>query len=346
MQNKINSKLTPKMKWNTVPWYVILVSAYPILALLAHNATEVPLTDALLPLGISAIGAMVVIFSLHVILRNWQSAALVTTILLIMFFSYGHIYSYLKGIQVAGFFVFSHRNLVPIFIILAGLGTLWAFQKKRSLENITIVLNLTSMILIIMPVFQISLVSWRKWKAWHESSQTVQVSLRENANSSDQEYPDIYYIILDAYGRSDIIKTLYDYDNSDFINSLESLGFYVADCSQSNYAQTELSLASSLNMDYLDALNASFISGNTDRSPLWPLIKHSAVRAFLESLGYKTVAFATGYGWTEIDDADIYLAPQIGAWELVVFNIYYYRPPLVESCWMPRSSGCPIPQMT
>jgi hypothetical protein len=319
-KNRINSELARKMKWNTFPWYIVLVSAYPILALLAHNAIEVAFTDAILPLGISVIGAIIIMLILFVILRNWQRAALVTAILLILFFSYGHIYSYLKGIQSSGFFVFRHRTLVPIFLVLAGLGTFWAVQKKRSLGNITLVLNLTSSILIIMPVFQISLVYWKQWKAWHEPSQTIQVSLNENTVSNDQEYPDIYYIILDAYGRSDIIKTLYDYDNSDFIDSLESLGFYVADCSQSNYAQTELSLASSLNMDYLDALNPAFVPGNTDRSPLWPLIKHSAVRTFLESHGYKTVAFATGYGWTEIDDADIYLAPQTGAWELSSFQ--------------------------
>jgi hypothetical protein len=37
------------------------------------------------------------------------------------------------------------------------------------------------------------------------------------------------------------------------------------------------------------------------------LIKHSAARQYLENLGYTTIAFKTGFHWTEITDADIYL---------------------------------------
>jgi hypothetical protein len=58
--------------------------------------------------------------------------------------------------------------------------------------------------------------------------------------------PDIYYIILDAYGRADTLQSLFDYDNSEFLDFLEAKGFYVADCAQSNYSQTILSLSSSL----------------------------------------------------------------------------------------------------
>jgi hypothetical protein len=45
----------------------------------------------------------------------------------------------------------------------------------------------------------------------------------------------------------------------------------VARCSQANYAQTELSLASSFNFDYLQALDPEyFIPSNTKRAHLWP----------------------------------------------------------------------------
>ena len=321
MKIKRKSPGQPKQwNWKAVPWHVLLLSAYPILALLAHNATEVAPTVALLPLAISAASAGILLLVLYVLLRNWQRAALVTTILLILFFSYGHIYSLLKGIHISVFFVFRHRTLAPIFLILAGLGTWWACRKKLNIQNVTLTLNVTGIILIIMPVIQSSLVSWKQWNAWRESSQTVPSSLNAGTVSTFQESPDIYYIILDSYTRADTIQKLYGYDNSNFHNSLEELGFYVADCSQSNYAQTELSLASSLNLDYLDVLNASFVPGNTDRSPLWPLIRNSVIRQFLESRGYKTIAFQTGYGWTQITNADIYLAPHPGAWELNIFQ--------------------------
>jgi len=311
----------PKQRnWKAIPWHVFLLSAYPILALLAHNATEVAPTVAFLPLAISVLSAGILLLVLNVLLRNWQRAALMTTILLILFFSYGHIYSYLKGIHISGFFVIRHRSLAPIFLILAGLGIWWACRTKQNIHSVTLMLNVTGIILIIMPVIQISSIFLKQWTAWRESSQTIPSSLNTGAVSTSQETPDIYYIILDAYGRADNIQELYGFDNSKFLNLLEEQGFFVAECSQSNYAQTELSLASSLNFDYLDALNAAFVQGNTDRSPLWPLIKNSAIRQFLESQGYKTIAFATGYGWTEINDADIYLTPQVGAWEMNSFQ--------------------------
>jgi hypothetical protein len=135
-----------------------------------------------------------------------------------------------------------------------------------------------------------------------------------------QNLPDIYYIVLDAYGRADQIQKHLDYDNTAFLEALEEQGFFIGSCSQSNYAQTELSLASSLNFNYLDELGDTFISGSSDRSPLWPLIRYSALRQFLEAQGYTTIAFATGYGWSEVSDADIFFKPQTGALELNSFQ--------------------------
>jgi hypothetical protein len=42
-------------------------------------------------------------------------------------------------------------------------------------------------------------------------------------------------------------------------------------------------------------------------------IQHSITRQLLEDMGYITIAFETGYNWTEFKDADIYLAPEIGS---------------------------------
>ncbi len=37
---------------------------------------------------------------------------------------------------------------------------------------------------------------------------------------------DIYFIVLDGYGRSDVLKEFYEYDNSDFLRGLKEKGFY------------------------------------------------------------------------------------------------------------------------
>jgi hypothetical protein len=310
-----------RLNWKTIPWYVLIFPIYPILALLGHNITEVSPVVAVAPLTISIVSAGILLLVFHALVRDWQRAALAVTVIVVLFFLYGHIYSYLKGINFSGFYLFRHRSLGIIWLILAVLGIWWAWRTKSNLHSLTLGLNVTGVVLFLLPVIQIGMGLWIQQNAWREASQpSLSAALPEGTALPLQEKPDIYYIILDSYGRADRLQELYGYDNSEFLNSLERMGFTIANCSQTNYNQTELSLASSLNFNYLEELGKSFIKGNTDRSPLWPLIKNSALRKFLESQGYKTIAFATGYGWTEIDNADIYLSPQTGAWELNSFQ--------------------------
>jgi hypothetical protein len=121
--------------------------------------------------------------------------------------------------------------------------------------------------------------------------------------------PDVYYFILDSYTRQDLLKSAFGYDNTEFLDALRERGFYIAECSQSNYVRTEISLASSLNMMYLQQLDDAFTPESTARRTLWDSLKHSAARYNFESMGYKTVNFATGFAWNELDDADVFVEP-------------------------------------
>ncbi|HEM61567.1 MAG TPA: hypothetical protein ENO24_04700, partial [Chloroflexi bacterium] len=120
---------------------------------------------------------------------------------------------------------------------------------------------------------------------------------------------DIYYIILDGYARADVLQEVYQYDNTEFIEYLSSKGFYVASESRSNYCQTFLSLASSLNMTHLDDLAARVGPESRARRPAVNMIWYSDVARLLKGLGYTTVAFSTGWWGTEITQADLYLSP-------------------------------------
>ncbi len=127
--------------------------------------------------------------------------------------------------------------------------------------------------------------------------------------SASPTSPNVYYIILDAYGRSDVLKDLYNFDNSSFISYLKGKGFFVADQSHSNYNQTPASLSSSLNMKYINELEDQMGKSSTDRRPLEELIADSQVAGLFQSLGYQFVTFDTGSLITQIPDSDIYLAP-------------------------------------
>jgi hypothetical protein len=111
--------------------------------------------------------------------------------------------------------------------------------------------------------------------------------------------PDIYYIIFDGYGRADVLEDYYQFRDQEFLDYLANRGFYVAQHSHSNYAQTYFSLASSLNLNYLDPIQATMGTQSRDRAPLRYLIENNAVVRSLKAMGYKYVFLSSDYHATE-----------------------------------------------
>jgi hypothetical protein len=115
--------------------------------------------------------------------------------------------------------------------------------------------------------------------------------------------PDIYYIILDAYGRADVLERLYGVDNAPFLASLERKGFYIARESHTNYIQTALSIPAALNSTYLQP-EPEGVSGAAYFSHL---IAQNGLFRLLKECGYRTLAFKTGFFFTNHLDVDVTL---------------------------------------
>jgi hypothetical protein len=111
--------------------------------------------------------------------------------------------------------------------------------------------------------------------------------------------PDVYCIVLDGYARADMLAAHYGFDNSGFIQALERRGFQVAAASEANYSWTFLSLASTLNFDYLPALLEGEIDrASVDRQEAYRLLRDNAVASFLRSRGYRYVHLQSTWGGT------------------------------------------------
>jgi hypothetical protein len=67
---------------------------------------------------------------------------------------------------------------------------------------------------------------------------------------------------------------------------LTSKGFYVASNSVSNYPLTSQSLASSLNLEYINYLGDEVGEDSSDRTVVYPMLKGHEVQHFLKSRGY------------------------------------------------------------
>lgn len=79
--------------------------------------------------------------------------------------------------------------------------------------------------------------------------------------------PDIYYIIFDRYASAWTLKEIYNFNNSEFITYLSNKGFYIASESKSNYLRTGHSLASSLNMEFINYLSKNMGEDSDDWNP-------------------------------------------------------------------------------
>ena len=281
----------------------LLIAAYPVLALLAYNIEEISPRMSLRALATSLIVSVVLLLFCRWLLKDWNKAGLVASITLILFFSYGHVYKLAETMN-SSLLLGRHRILTPTFLVIWSLLVWLVVRQKGDLSGANRIFNLVAAVAIFFPLFTLGRFAF-------ETLTTSTPTLEKQASAQfEGPKPDIYYIILDGYSRADALAEMYDFDNTDFIQGLEALGFYVAPCSLSNYAQTLLSLSSSMNMDYLQSLDPDYANPqHNSRAALPGYIHHGAVRQYLENLGYHIIAFDSGLTWTNLLDADVFLKP-------------------------------------
>ncbi len=288
-----------------IPIHPFFFAMNPVLALLATNIVEVEIPVVLRPLILTILFSTLILIVTRLALGDVHKAALVTTFFLILFFTYGHVYQVIESKEIFGVNIGRHRYLVPFYVVIGGLGIGVILFKVKDYISATQVMNFVGAFLLVFPLIQIIGFSVRISKG-----EMAVGRLDETIPASDlkptKDLPDIYYIVLDTYTRADALQRYFNFDNSAFLNQLKALDFYVADCSRSNYSYTQAAIVAALNMQYLPDLRDELDELSLGMEDVWVLLKQSLVRRKLEDVGYKTVAFDTGYEWSQISDADYY----------------------------------------
>jgi hypothetical protein len=294
-------------RWVVHPF---LIAIYPILALGAQNAGQVLLRDLVGLIAVVVLAVLASLLVLHFALRDVRKAGLITSLAVVLFATFATVHEACELIatRLGPYWVKGEYRVYPMALVLfevlllAGLARMFLVKIKDA-RAATSFLNVFALFLVIFPFSILVLV-----KAPTAARPPRQAVAFELPPRSDRpQLPDIYYIILDGYARSDVMKELFQFDNEPFLQRLERKGFYVARRSTSNYCQTPLSLSSSLNAVYLDDLVKAL---GVDQTELTDLIGTNNVVATLRPLGYKFVTFATGFDPTEHPEADVYSTPR------------------------------------
>ncbi|MEK7480994.1 MAG: glycosyltransferase [Patescibacteria group bacterium] len=266
-------------------------AAFPLLFLFAFNIEQTSLDNLFLPLTLALSGAGL-FFSISFLLfkRSIVKAALFSAAFFLIFFAFGHVRNALENITLFGIDVGRDRHVLFGFgfMIAAIFGIL--FRMARSLDYVVRLLFILGLILIAFPLFSIA--SFEARTLWQNNERVVPQdnSLSKGDAISRDALPDVYYIILDGYAHESTLRRIYEFDNSAFIARMREYGFFIPAGSRANYAQTHLSLASALSMNYLPA----FSEDAAPRKTTYPLIQKNAVARFLHGHGYRFIHISSG----------------------------------------------------
>ena len=273
-----------------------------------------------LPSGLFAVAAPVIFYIVNRdnrILNGWteiSGSILITLTSGIIFYTLVYLLTRkaypagaITAILILGTFYLWQIALLLALVVLICLGALRLLRQEISFFKLNLLFCALSLALVGLYGGQLGIFLARQ-PSISPTNLVEPIIASQFSLDKNIQKPDIYYIILDGYGRADMLQSVYGYDNSDFIRALQGLGFIIADQSRANYPQTVLSLGSSLNMQYLDRLAAQMDSSNA-----WWLSKdalyHSQVRQFLEAQDYRTVFIASGFDYTDIRDGDEFIKP-------------------------------------
>ncbi len=286
----------------------LLISLYPILFLFSHNIGELSAQVVIKPLAVSFLAAVVLWWVLTGIFKSAARSALLTSLLLFLFFSYGHFEKLMADFKVVilGLWLGPTKILSVLwlgFIVL----TVYGLRKSKSeFAGLTKFLNFISLCLVLLTVFNVALFYLQQDNRPAAVASNAAVKSSPNMVNTD---PDIYYIILDEYLRSDMLKEIYRYDNSAFVSELQRRGFYIVQSARANYAHTALSVASSLNLRYVNEEAKKQLEGNSrSRIPIARLIEDNFLARFLRERGYRFIALNSGYWGTRIASADLFIS--------------------------------------
>jgi hypothetical protein len=274
----------------------LAVAFYPVIMLFAANVNLFPPKDMGRPLAyiIAAIASLWVVSAL--LLRSRSGGAIAASLSLIAFFTYDYVWRPVKHVLSTSFLgptLFPALARTPLLIwswLVTGLVILLLANKLKNRTTITGAFNVVAFALLTMALGKTALAEVAKNNVQRISAAGPSVPAKISGL-----LPDIYYIILDGYGREDELQQVFGLSNHAFTEQLTSAGFDVLPRSRANYSQTELCLAAILNLDYVQNLVKPKRSDDPNRYPIDDLLNDNKVTQFLKSVGYQTVSITSGF---------------------------------------------------
>jgi hypothetical protein len=280
-----------------------LFAIFPLVFLLSYNIDFISPSEILFP----SLIILAITFTLWILLgfifKNRKKSAFIVSLGVILFSFYGHVYILLDGDVYDDKFV-PHELLLSIFLIFFIIGTFYFIKTKRELDKVTVIANTIAIVLVAISLVNIGI---NIDVDTFEKSDTI----IETTNNL-QQFPDIYYIILDEYAHSDLLQKYLNFDNSEFLNFLSEEGFHNSPITYSNYARTTVSMPSILNAEYVHLNLEQYGVSTLTPNLVTYLTFENKVMAYLKLKGYTIYTHNSGH-WptTQFSNSDYHLCDDV-----------------------------------
>jgi hypothetical protein len=264
----------------------LLFGAFPVLFLFRQNLWGLTPAEIALPLAatLAAIAALQLAGGL--VTRRPRKVGVVLSLVALLFFSYGHVWRVVSDGQGRVLGIDADVVLGAASVLLVGLVTIASVRTTKPLNVLTGVLNVIA--LATLATVAVPLGAELLQNRATAATPADGVDGLEAATTPKRK-PDIYYLVFDRYAGARTLQELFGYDNRELLDFLHEQRFQVADRARANYQATVPSLASSLNMRYLDWIADSMKGRSNSSLPMYDAIRSSEVARSLQQRGYRYV---------------------------------------------------------
>lgn len=278
----------------------LLLAVYPILSLWAENLRETKPAEAVPPLlAAAAVGLLLSVLA-RLCARGAGAASLLASGAVVALWAWSPLAAAIEpragGDVAAG-------SLAGVLLLAALLALGFGLSRFPRSGDLAVPALLAACTLLAFPAFRLAGAALRAATA--DGPPVAPTPAPPSTPTPGS--PDVYWIVLDAFGRSDVLRERYDLAPG-LAEQLEGLGFYVAERSAANYTTTLHSIPATLNLDYVQRL---LPTARGSAAPLLRLVRDSELVRRLRARGYTWVAYSSGYAVTELkqSEADVVIAP-------------------------------------
>jgi hypothetical protein len=258
----------------------VFLAAYTVVFLWLRNTEETRGGEAaIIVFCVAALTAGLLVATKKLLGDEDRAAALVGCGV-VLFLGYGHVYSLVSG--GAGL---RHRYLLAAVVIVLA-SVIWlSFRTRAFGPGFSRAASLsTGLLLLLAGVSALGRVGGSP-----RSTPEVAAELLHGAHQASlrASQPDVYCLYLDGYARADVLAGVFSFDNAPFIERLQARGFSIMPDAFANYPTTLASLASALNLSYLQG-DEGLLGQVEDFGQLLGAIHGNRVLRLFDAAGYET----------------------------------------------------------